>query len=125
MHTGKRNTLQLPQNEQYNQLINQLIPRISIHTQDKFLFPALNSSNNFATTDYEAHINTKIDYFINHVFKSMSVAEHNTFPLHTNCEVERTQLLTILAMSVKNPQLAGFLLTQNHSNFLYVEGSTV
>ena len=27
-------------------------------------------------------------------------------------------------MSVKNPQLAGYLLTQNRSNFLYVEGST-
>ena len=27
-------------------------------------------------------------------------------------------------MSVENPQLAGFLLTQNRSNFLYVEGST-
>ena len=28
--------------------------------------------------------------------------------LHTVCELERTQLLTILAMPVKNPQLAGF-----------------
>ena len=27
-------------------------------------------------------------------------------------------------MSVQNPQLAGFLLTGNRSNFLYVEGST-
>ena len=27
-------------------------------------------------------------------------------------------------MSVQNPQLAGFLLTGNCSNFLYVEGST-
>ena len=27
-------------------------------------------------------------------------------------------------MSVKNPQIAGFLLTGNCSNFLYVEGST-
>ena len=27
-------------------------------------------------------------------------------------------------MSVKNPQLAGFLLSQNRSNFLYVEGSS-
>ena len=52
----------------------------------------------------------------------MSVAELNA--LHTICEVERTELLTILAMSVKNPQLAGFLLTQNHSNFLYAEGFT-
>ena len=70
----------------------------------------------------EAHINTEIDYSFNQVFKIMSVAEFNT--LHTICEVERTQLLTILAMSVKNPQLAGFLLTQKRSNFLYVEGST-
>ena len=52
----------------------------------------------------------------------MSVAELNT--LHSICEVERTQLLTILAMFVKNPQLAGFLFTKNGSNFLYVEGST-
>ena len=52
----------------------------------------------------------------------MTVQELNT--LHTICELERTQLLTILAMSVTNPQLAGFLLTGNRSNFLYVEGST-
>ena len=26
------------------------------------LFPALNISNNFATLDYDAHINTKIDF---------------------------------------------------------------
>ena len=88
----------------------------------KYIFPALNVSNNVATLDYDAHINTKIDFTINHVFKSMTVQELNT--LHTVCELERTQLLTILAMSVKNPQLAGFLLTGNRSNFLYVEGST-
>ena len=52
----------------------------------------------------------------------MTVQELNT--LHTVCELERTQLLTVLAMSVENPQLAGFLLTGNRSNFLYVEGST-
>ena len=52
----------------------------------------------------------------------MTVQELNT--LHTICEPERTQLLTILAMSVQNPQLAGFLLTVNRSKFLYVEGST-
>ena len=52
----------------------------------------------------------------------MTVQELNT--LHTICELERNQLLTILAMSVQNPQLAGFLLTGNRRNFLYVEGST-
>ena len=52
----------------------------------------------------------------------MTVQELNT--LHTICELDRNQLLTILAMSVQNPQLAGYLLTGNRSNFLYVEGST-
>ena len=91
-------------------------------SNNKFVFPALNVSNNFATIDYDAHVNTKIDYTINHVFRSMTVQELNT--LHTICELERNQLLTILAMSVQIPQLAGFLLTGNRSNFLYVEGST-
>ena len=91
-------------------------------SNNKFAFTALNVSNNFATIDYDAHINTKIDYTINHVFRSMTVQELNT--LHAICELERNQLVTILAMSVQNPQLAGFLLTGNRSNFLYVEGST-
>ena len=85
-------------------------------SNQKYIFPALNISNNFATLDYDAHINTKIDFTINHVFKSMTVQGLNT--LHTVCELERTQLLTTLAMSVKNPQLAGFLLTGSRSKFL-------
>ena len=52
----------------------------------------------------------------------MRVQELNT--LHTVCELERNQLLTILAMSGQNPQFAGFLLSGNCSNFLYVEEST-
>ena len=92
------------------------------NSNQKYIVPALNISNNFATIDYDAQINTKIDFTINHVFKSMTVQELNT--LHTVCELERTQLLTILAMSVKNTQLAGFLLIGNRSNFLYLEGST-
>ena len=52
----------------------------------------------------------------------MTVQELNT--LLTICKLERNQLLTILAMSVQNLQLAGFFLTGNRSNFLYVEGST-
>ena len=47
----------------------------------------------------------------------MTVQELNTF--HTLCELERNQLLTILAMSVQNFQLAGFLLTGNRSKFWY------
>ena len=92
------------------------------NSNQMYIFPALNISNNFATIDYDAGINTKIDFTKSHVFKSMAIQELNT--LHTICELERTQPSTILAMSFKNPQLAGFLLTGNRSNFLYVEGST-
>ena len=52
----------------------------------------------------------------------MSVQERNN--LHLVCELERTQLITFLALLVKNPQLAGFRLTGNRSNFLHVVGST-
>ena len=92
------------------------------NSNQKYIFPALRISNNFATIDYDAHNDTKIDFTKKNVFKSMTVQELNT--PHTVCELEITQLSTKLAMSVKNPQLAGFLLTGNRSNFLYVEGST-
>ena len=91
-------------------------------SNNKFVFPALKVPNNFATIDYDAQISTKIDYTINHVFCSMTVQELNT--PHTICELERNQLLTILAMSVQNPQFAGFLLTANRRNILYVEDSS-
>ena len=44
--------------------------------------------------------------------------------LHQICELEPTQLLSILAMSFQNLQFDGYLLTGNGSNFLYVGGST-
>ena len=84
MHTGQPN----PQS-----IINEYISgRIVLDDSNNFTFPALNVSNNFATIRYEAPINTKIEYTINHVFCSMPVQELNT--LHTACELERNQLLT-------------------------------
>ena len=115
LHTGQPN----PQ-----PIINEHISGkiVLASTTQHYVFPALNVTNNFATIDYDAHINTKTDYTVNHVFRSMTVQDLNT--LHTCCELERNQLLTKLAMSVQNSQLAGFLLTENRSKFLYVEGST-
>ena len=55
-------------------------------SNQKYMFPALNVSNNFATVDYDAHINTKTNFTINNVFKSMTVQEIIT--LHTVCELE-------------------------------------
>ena len=67
-------------------------------SNQKYIFPTLKISNNIATLEYDANINTKIDFTINHVFKSMTEHELNT--LHTVCELAKIQLLTILAMSV-------------------------
>ena len=63
------------------------------NSNNKLIFRALNVSNNIVTIDYEL------------------------ITLRTVCELERNQFLTKLAMSVQNPQLAGFLLTGNRSNF--------
>ena len=109
MHTGQLN----PQ----SMIIEYISGKIGLdNSNNKFIFPALKFSDNFAIIDCDDHINTKIDYTISHVFPSMTVQELNT--LHSVCEIERNQLPTQLAMSVQNPQLAGFLLTGNRSNFL-------
>ena len=43
--------------------------RIQFDTSNqKYIIPALNVLNNFATLDYDAHIKTKIDFTMNHVF---------------------------------------------------------
>ena len=58
-----------------NSIIDQKISgRMQFDTSNqKYIVPALNVSNNFATLDYDAQINTKIVFTINDVFKSMTV----------------------------------------------------
>ena len=72
-----------------------------------YYFPPLNDSNSFGTVDYDNHMYTKIVNTSSHLFKSMTLQELDV--LHHVSELERTQLLAILAMSVQNPQLAGYL----------------
>ena len=100
MQTGQRNPLQLPEDEQYDCLSTQLISSNVVQDQNKLLFPALSFSKNFATIAVEAQNITKFYYSINHVFKTMTLAELNT--LHTTSEIERTQFLTNCAMLVTN-----------------------
>ena len=57
MHIGQPNS---------QPIINEYISgKIVLNDSNKFIIPALNISNKFATIDYEAPINTKIDYTIN------------------------------------------------------------
>ena len=43
--------------------------------------------------------------------------------LQSHCELERTQMLTILMLAMQNTRLAGYMLTGNRSMFLDTDGS--
>ena len=78
MLTGQPN----PQSIIHEYISGKILPN---NSNNQLMFPAKNVSNNFATIDYDAHINTKVDYTINPVFCSMAVQELNT--LHTVCTI--------------------------------------
>ena len=81
-------------------------------SRKQFVFLALNVSNNFATFDYDAQTNIKLDNTFNQVFRSMIVQELNTF--RTFCEVERNKLVTIKIVTPNRTK----------SIFYFIEGST-
>ena len=77
----------------------------------------------FSSVDKGVHKNKKTEYSINHVFLSTNVQELKT--IHHICWLEERHLLTVLAVSLQNPQIAGYILAESRNNFLYVEASTV
>ena len=60
---------------------------------------------------------------MNCIYKILNTAEINT--LTQLCELERTQILTILSLAQTNPYLAGHLVTGNRSNFVHIEGASL
>ena len=67
------------------------------------------------------HLGTKLDYLF---FQSSRLVQASEIQLLKNqCEQERTQILTILMVSLENPRLAGYMLTGNRSMFLETDGS--
>ena len=71
--------------------------------------------------EYEMHMGTKLDYLF---FRSLRLLEASEIQLLKNqCEQERTQILTILMLSLENPRIAGYMLTGNRSMFLETDGS--
>ena len=71
--------------------------------------------------DYEMHMGTNLDYLF---FQSSRLLQASEIQLLKNqCEHERTQILTILMLSLENPRLAGYMLTGSRSRFLETDGS--
>ena len=70
---------------------------------------------------YEVHMGTKLAYLI---FQSSRLLQASEIQLLKNqCEQERTQILTILMLSLENSRLAGYMQTRNRSMFLETDGS--
>ena len=75
----------------------------------------------YLNLDYELHQGTKLGYL---VFESSKMLEGSEIQILKNlCEQERTQIITILMLSMENPRLAGHMLTGNRSMFLSINGS--
>ena len=71
--------------------------------------------------DFEMHMGTELDYLF---FQSSRLLQAYEIQLLKNqCEQERTQILTILMLSLENPRLAVYMLTGNGSMFLETDGS--
>ena len=75
----------------------------------------------YLNMDYEMHMGTQLDYLC---FQSSQLLQASEIQLLKNqCEQERTQILTILMLSLENPRLAGYMLAGNRSMFLETDGS--
>ena len=75
----------------------------------------------YLNLDYETHMGTKLDYPFFQRLRLLQASEMQL--LKNQCEQERTQIITILMLSHKNPRLAGYMLTGNQSMFLETDGS--
>ena len=74
----------------------------------------------YLNLDFELHHGTKLDYLF---FESSKMLEGSEIQLLKKlCEQERTQILTILMLSLEFPRLAGCMLTGNRSMFLSTDG---
>ena len=71
--------------------------------------------------DYEMQVGTKLD---NQFFESTRAVQSSEIEMLKNqCELERTQSLTVLMLSLENLRLAGYMLTGYRSMILKTVGS--
>ena len=78
--------------------------------------PQTADPDNCLNSDYEMHLSTKTDFLFFQSSRSLQATEIQL--LQNQCEQERTQILTIFMLSLRNLRLAGYMLTGNLSMFL-------
>ena len=75
----------------------------------------------YLNVDYEMHIGTKLDYYFCQSSRLLQAPEIQL--LKKECEQGRTQIPTLLMLSLENPRPAGYMLTGNRSMFPGTDGS--
>ena len=80
---------------------------------------SLMNNTYFGNIHYDIDLDMKLNYTISRIFQEMSLCELET--IHQLCELERTQILQSLALAVLKIPYAGYLLSENRSNFLDYE----
>ena len=75
----------------------------------------------YLNMDYDMHMGTKLDQLFSQSSRWLQASEIQF--LKNQGEQKRTQILTILMLSLENPRLAGYMLTGNRSMFLETDGS--
>ena len=75
----------------------------------------------YLNMDYELHQGTKLEYFFFESTRLLGASEVQLLKAH--CERERTEILTILLLSMENARLARYMLTGNRSMFLKTDDS--
>ena len=114
--------------------INELGPHLLQYQKNSFLSkpgnlyvyspqpkPADPYINTWLSMDYELQQGTKLDYLFFESSRALHALEIYLF--NTQCEQERTQIFTILMLSLENPRLAGYMPTGNRSMYLETDGS--
>ena len=75
----------------------------------------------YLNIDYEMHMGTKLDYLF---FQSSQLLQTSEIQLLKNkSERKRTQILSILMLSLKNPRIAGCIFSGNRSMSLKTDSS--
>ena len=130
LHTGKKNVEYNPSGYKYDRTYDPEKDTMSVTSQDPtnkntVILQQISKTQDFNITEdtinYNAHIGSALDYLFHEQTQMLRTSEMEI--LQKICEIERTQLLTILAIAINNPELAGYLLTNNRSNFITVDNS--
>ena len=105
LNTGNKNHIVVDEDLSFSQ--QPTSSTIVSDSEKRYYFPPVKDSNSFGTVDYMLISIEKLDSSIDYVIKFFSIQQQKT--LNYICQLEWTQLLTILAISTQNPQFAGYI----------------